>query len=182
MPARQTTLAQLATTSVAAGLTAAIVEMIFVLPIQAMLGASPLIVFQSIASGALGRAAFTGGLYAASLGVAVHLFVSLVAAAIFVFAASRWDVLIRKPVMSGIIFGVMAYIVMTFVVVPLSAIGFRLPKSLPLFLASFGIHLFAFGLPISLASRLLLSRSAGVKPLKAYAATSASATSGAWCS
>jgi len=48
------------------------------------------------------------------------------------------------------------YLVMTFVVLPLSAIGFRLPKSLPLWTLSFSIHLFAFAVPIALVTRRLL--------------------------
>jgi len=58
--------------------------MVFVLPIQEFLGASPVVVFQSIASGALGEAAFHEGLAAAGLGLGVHLFISLVAAGVCV--------------------------------------------------------------------------------------------------
>ena len=90
MISRTETAARLAGIAVLAGLCAAIVEMVFVLPIQAMLGASPIVVFQSIAAGFLGRAAFHDGLYAAIIGVAVHVLVSLVAATGFVLAATRW--------------------------------------------------------------------------------------------
>ena len=51
------------TVALAAGLVVATVEMVFVLPIQAFgLRHSPEVVFQSIVAGALGRAAFSGGL------------------------------------------------------------------------------------------------------------------------
>jgi len=142
--------------SVAAGLTAAVVEMAVVLPIQAKLGATPAQVFQSIAAGAMGRAAFAGGAQAVALGVFFHTLISLVAAALFVFATDRLPVLLRRPVISGILYGVPCYVVMTFVVMPLSKIGFSMPKSLGLFSLSFGVHLFAFGLPISLVARAML--------------------------
>jgi hypothetical protein len=142
--------------SLVAGLAAAVIEMVFVLPIQGKLGASPVVVFQSIASGALGKAAFAGGLSTAALGVGVHVLISLVAAAVFVFAAGRWDILLRRPFASGVCYGVAVYLVMNFVVIPLSTIGFSLPKSLGLFALSFGVHLFAFGLPIALVARAML--------------------------
>jgi hypothetical protein len=45
---------------------------------------------------------------------------------------------------------------MTFMVIPLSEIGFNPPKSFFLFLLSFLIHLFAFGLPIALVARAMM--------------------------
>lgn len=142
--------------AILAGLAAAIVEMVFVLPIQQYLGASPLVVFQSIAAGALGKPAFSEGLPAAALGVAVHVLISLVSAGVFVGASLRWPVLLRRPWLSGILYGVVVYLVMTFVVLPLSAIGFRPPKSLLLWTISFSIQLFAFAVPIALVTRRLL--------------------------
>jgi uncharacterized membrane protein YagU involved in acid resistance len=140
----------LAKASIAAGLLAATVEMIFVLPIQYQLGASPAVVFQSIASGALGKRAFDEGMSAVLLGVGVHILISLVSAALFTAAAFRWDFLRRRAIVSGALYGVLAYVVMNFLVIPISAIGFRWPRSLPLFCISLAIHMFAFGVPIAL--------------------------------
>jgi uncharacterized membrane protein YagU involved in acid resistance len=146
--------------SLAAGIVAAVVEMAVVLPIQAKLGATPAQVFQSIAAGAVGKAAFAGGAQTVALGVLVHTLVSLVAAALFVFETDRLPVLLRRPVLSGILYGAPCYVVMTFVVIPLSKIGFSMPKTLFLFSLSFGVHLFAFGLPIALAARAMLGKPA----------------------
>jgi len=142
--------------AIAAGIAAAVIEMVFVLPIQEFLGASPVVVFQSIASGALGEAAFHEGLAAAGLGLGVHLFISLVAAGVYVLGALRWPALLRRAAVSGMVYGVLVYLIMTFVVVPLSAIGFRPPRSLILMLTSLAVHVFAFGLPISLVVSTLL--------------------------
>ena len=140
-----------ATTIAVAGLTAAVVEMVFVLPIQAGMGHSPLLIFQSIAQGALGRAAYAGGLASAGLGVAVHLLVSFVAAAVYLWAVEREPALEDHPVAGGMIFGALVYPVMVIGVIPLSRIGFNPPPSAPLWALSFTIHVVAFGLPISLA-------------------------------
>jgi len=63
-------------------------------------------------------------------------------------------------VLSGVLYGAPCYVVMTFVVIPLSRFGFSMPKTLFLFSLSFGVHLFAFGLPIALVARALLGRPA----------------------
>lgn len=132
------------------GVVAAIVEMMIVLPAQGALGATPARVFQGIAAGALGRAAFRQGLPAVALGVAVHLLISVVAAGLYAWAAVRWETLARRPIAWGLAYGVVVYVVMNFVVIPLSRIGFTPPPSFPLWAASFGVHLFFFGLPIAL--------------------------------
>uniref|UniRef100_UPI000B339D8E hypothetical protein n=1 Tax=Sphingomonas asaccharolytica TaxID=40681 RepID=UPI000B339D8E len=72
-----------------AGIAAAAIEMIFVLPIQASLGNSPGIVFQSIASGTMGKAAYIGGTPAILLGIFYHVLISLVAAGAYIAAATR---------------------------------------------------------------------------------------------
>src|SRR5262249_3985540 len=126
------------------------VEMMIVLPAQAALGEGPEQVFQGIAYGALGPAAFRGGYGAAALGVAVHLLISVVAAGLYAWAALRWLTLVRRPLLWGLAYGVVVYVVMNFIVVPLSRIGFSLPKSAPLLAVSFGTHLVFFGLPIAL--------------------------------
>ncbi len=145
--------------TVVAGLVAAVVEMVFVLPIQALvLHNSPEAVFQSIAMGATGRAAFVGGWASAVQGMAWHTLVSLTAAAVYGLGAMHWPVLLRRPVICGLGFGVAVYVFMIFGVIPLSKIGFTMPAANVLTLVSFAIHLFAFGLPIALVMRAIMSR------------------------
>ena len=70
-------------------------------------------------------------------------------------AASQAAILGSRPVMSGLAYGLVAYAVMTFVVVPLSNATFGAswpPPPLNL-AASLFIHLVLFGLPIALAIR-----------------------------
>jgi hypothetical protein len=81
------------------------------------------VVFKSIARGWHGKAAMKGGWDMVAVGAASHFFITLVCAAIYVFAARRFPVLTRRPVIAGSLFGLIIYGVMTYVVVPLSAVG-----------------------------------------------------------
>jgi hypothetical protein len=81
----------------------------------------PLIILRAIASGVLGRAAYRGGLPVSALGLALQEAMSLIIAAIFVLAAIRLPALTRRWIAAGFAYGVGIYLVMTFIVVPLSA-------------------------------------------------------------
>ena len=143
------------------GLVAATVEMAFVLPIQALVvHNSPERVFQFIAMGAIGRAAFHGGWTTAAEGVFWHVLVSVAFATLYVLVARRWRFLLDRPLVTGTRLGVVAYVVMIFMVIPLSRIGFTMPEANVLTLISFAIHLFAFGVPIALVARAMLGHSA----------------------
>jgi hypothetical protein len=156
----KTVAGKLAGIALIAGLSAAVIEMIFVLPFRYWLvGATPVAVFQFIASGALGRRAFEEGSYSVLLGLGVHTLISIVSAAVFAIAALRWDWLRRHVVLSGCACGILAFLVMSFIVLPLSAIGLSLPRSPALFATSLCIHMFAFGVPIAVVCARLIERS-----------------------
>src|SRR5690606_38395605 len=78
----------------------------------------PLITMRAIASGLLGRAAYQGGLPVARLGLLLQWAMSLLIAAIFVFAAGRLAWLGRRWVAAGLLYGVAVFVVMEYVVVP----------------------------------------------------------------
>jgi hypothetical protein len=82
---------------------------------------NPLIIMRAIASGLLGRTAFQGGLPVAALGLLLQWAMSLLIAAIFVFAAGRMSWLSRRWITAGLLYGVVVFVVMEYVVVPLSA-------------------------------------------------------------
>jgi hypothetical protein len=155
----RTLVGKIAGISLIAGLCAAVIEMIFVLPIRYWLvGATPAVVFQFIASGALGKRAFEEGSYSVLLGIGAHTLISLVSAAVFAIAALRWHWLRRHEVLSGSAYGILAFLVMSFIVLPLSAIGLALPRSPALFATSLAIHMFAFGVPIAVVCARLIER------------------------
>lgn len=150
MPAAR---AQLIRAALIAGIAAAVIEMIFVLPIQASLHHSPMIVFQSIASGVSGTAAYHGGMGSALAGVGWHVLISLVSAACYVAAATRLPFLYARPLIGGVLCGVIAYAVMNWIVLPLSALGYAPTTDPWMMLLSFSIHLFGFGIPIAYVAR-----------------------------
>ena len=120
-------------------------------------GVQPIRIFQSIASGLLGRAAFSGGMASAVLGIALHFFIAFLIVAVFFLASTRLPALVRAPILSGLIYGIGAYIVMQYIVIPLSAAGTG-RFSWPVFVNGVLIHMFGVGLPASLAARAATRR------------------------
>jgi len=84
-------------------------------------GISPFIILRAIASGLLGKAAFQGGIPVSLLGLVLQWAMSLLIAAIFVFAARQLAWLSRRWVIAGVLYGAVVFLVMEYVVVPLSA-------------------------------------------------------------
>ena len=115
-------------------------------------GAQPIRIFQSIASGLLGRQAFAGGLATAALGLALHFFIAFTIVAVFLFASRCIPALVRAPVVSGILYGLAVYFVMNYIVLPMSAVT---PGRFvwPVFINGILIHMFGVGLPASLVAR-----------------------------
>lgn len=115
-------------------------------------GLNPIQVLQYIASGMLGPAAFKGGLSAAGLGLVLHFIIAFAVASIYVFASRGIPALRENAVMLGLVFGALVYLVMTFVVLPLSAVPVS-PFSFPMFFNGVIGHALFVGLPIALYAR-----------------------------
>lgn len=69
-------------------------------------GVPPGRIFQGIASGFLGRAAFGGGSATVALGVATHFFIALAIVATYYAASRRIAALIERPFLWGPLYGV----------------------------------------------------------------------------
>lgn len=115
-------------------------------------GLNPIQVLQYIASGALGKSAFQGGVATAALGAAFHFSIAWVAAAIFVLASRRLQLLKTHAVPAGLLYGVAVYFFMNYLVLPLSAVAAG-TFQLGLFLNGVIGHALFVGLPISLFAR-----------------------------
>jgi hypothetical protein len=113
-------------------------------------GVPPERIFQSIASGLLGKAAFKGGAQTAALGLALHFAIMAAMVAVYVVASLRLKVLTRRPVVMGIAYGAATYVVMNYVVLPLSQVGPRGAFVLPSFINGLAAHLFLVGLTIAM--------------------------------
>jgi len=132
-------------------------DITYAITFWAFRGVSATRVLQSVASGLLGAPAFNGGLQTAALGLVLHFFIALSAAAIFYIVSKALPMLTRHPVISGILYGLAIYAVMNLVVLPLSA--FPRKVTFPPLATTTGlfVHMFLIGLPISLAVRRALS-------------------------
>ena len=137
------------------GLTAGLIDAVDAIVINRLGGVHATQVFQSVASGVLGSSAFAGGSVTAALGVALHFVIALSAAAIYLAASRNLPMLTRRPLVSGIAFGLGVWAFMNVVVLPLSAASANGVMATSVTRANdVLIHAFGFGLPISMfASR-----------------------------
>jgi uncharacterized membrane protein YagU involved in acid resistance len=132
-------------------------DITYAIVFSSLRGTPPTRLLQSVASGLLGPAAFTGGVPTAALGLFLHFCIALSWATIFYIAARRFSFLTRRAVIAGILYGILIYAVMNFVVLPLSAIH-RQFKFSPLVTGTgVFVHMFCIGLPIALVARNALS-------------------------
>jgi uncharacterized membrane protein YagU involved in acid resistance len=117
-------------------------------------GRSPVRILHAIASGLLGADAFEGGAPTAALGALLHFVIAFGAATVYVVASRKLRVLVERPVLCGLLYGVAVYLFMNFVVLPLSAIPFELSYTPAALATGMLIIMFCVGLPIALiASR-----------------------------
>ena len=134
------------------GLVAGALDITYAFIGYGLLGVTPFRILHSVASGWLGRAAYEGGAATAALGLVSHLFIACLFAAFYVAASRRWRILVERPVISGGLYGLAIFIVMNYVVVPLSAAAGGGPRGIfyPLGLL---VHIFLVGVPIALFAR-----------------------------
>lgn len=109
-------------------------------------------VLHAVASGALGRKAFDGGLPVAALGLAFHFLIAFTVFTIYYVASRRLPILISHAYLLSPIYGVAVFAFMRFVVFPLSAIG-RVPNPLPVLIDGILTHIFCVGLPTGIIVR-----------------------------
>ena len=120
-------------------------------------GTDPEIILQSVAAGLLGREAFAGGGSTALLGAFLQLFISLCISAFYYCALTVFPFINRRPFLAGSMYGIVVYLVMNHVVVPLSR-AMPVPFILPWFLANFIGHIILVGLPVSYINRWSIAR------------------------
>jgi hypothetical protein len=105
--------------------------------------------WQGIASGALGTSAFKGGKKTAVLGLFFHFAIAFTVAAIYYATSHKLPITTERPILCGILYGVIVHLIMSRVVVPLSAVPKR-EFSAKAFVTQLFIHICFVGLPIAL--------------------------------
>ena len=132
---------------------AATLDIVYAILRNAQHGKTPLWVLQSVASGWLGPDAFASGIPGGLIGLASHYGILLVAAMIYYAVSRRLLVLHSQALACGALFGVLVYLFMNFVVLPLSAFPYTLSYPPLRLLEGFVSHAVFVGIPIALAIR-----------------------------
>jgi hypothetical protein len=105
-------------------------------------------ILQSVAAGLLGEASFEGGGGTAALGLALHYVIALSMSVTYYLLAHRWPLLWQRPFLCGAGYGLLLYVIMNYIVVPLSAAGSG--SKHPLWVAlSIAVHVLLIGIPIA---------------------------------
>jgi hypothetical protein len=134
----------------AAGAVAGALDLAYAFTIWGFRDVPPTVILMSIASGLFGRAAFAGGVPMAALGAALHFMMTTIMAAVFARAATAMPLLARRPIVAGVGYGVGIYIVMNYVVVPLSRAASGGDQPLVMMISGIAVHMLFVGVPIAL--------------------------------
>jgi Na+/alanine symporter len=106
-----------------------------------------------IAAGLLGPSAFQGGVGTYLLGVCLHFFIAASATAVYYSASRRLSFLTEHPLVCGLFYGMAVELVMSYIVLPLSALHDRGPYELHDVLQGLLVHMVVVGLPIAFSVR-----------------------------
>jgi hypothetical protein len=106
-----------------------------------------------IAAGLLGRGALRGGTGTYVLGVLLHFFIAFSFTATYFVASRRLRFLTEHPLVCGLFYGMAVELVMSLIVLPLSALHSAGPYSLHDLILGLVVHMVVIGLPISYSVR-----------------------------
>jgi Na+/alanine symporter len=107
----------------------------------------------AIAAGLLGRQAFHGSVGTYILGVCLHFFIAYSATAIYYAASRKLRFLSEHALVCGLFYGIAVELVMSYIVLPLSALHARGPYKLHDVLLGLVVHMVVVGLPIAFSVR-----------------------------
>jgi hypothetical protein len=140
------------------GLLAGLGDITYAIVVLHFRGKSALWTLQSVASGLLGESAFARGVASGGLGLVAHFTIATTASFVYWAASRRLASLRTHAVVSGLLFGVLVFLFMNFVVLPLSAYPFHPRYTVAALLRGFLFHALLVGLPIALCNRYLGAR------------------------
>jgi uncharacterized membrane protein YagU involved in acid resistance len=118
---------------------------------------TPQKVLQSVAAGALGKDAYSGGWNTALAGLGFHFLIAFIFAAFFMLIRTTWIRWFPNPWVAGIIYGIVVWCIMNLGVLPI-ATGKEFSFNLKYFLWGIGLIIFLVGVPISMISHHRLKR------------------------
>jgi hypothetical protein len=116
---------------------------------SALRGIEPMVIWQSVASGLIGKATYEGGVKTAVLGGVLHFSMMAAFVAAFFLMSRRWPRLLEHPLLWGALYGVGVFCVMNYAVVPLSAIGHTIQRTPLRFIGEMFSHVVFVGMTIA---------------------------------
>ncbi|WP_234733664.1 DUF1440 domain-containing protein [Tellurirhabdus bombi] len=124
-------------------------------------------VFKYIASGFFGREAFTGGIDMVGYGVLFHYLIALAFTLVYFFIFPYLPFLRKEKIASGLLYGICVWVIMNFVVLPLSNVP-PTPFTWQNVLVGILLLMFLVGLPISwiIHRYYRLNRGSFVRPFR----------------
>lgn len=128
------------------GLVIAIADAIFFSAYWGLRGVSPGRILQVIASGLLGEASFDGGIATMVLGAGLHLFIAIMFVLVYALVGRRFSALLQRPFVYGPPYGLLVWVLMSYVVVPLSLVAQSGSMPMSWTLGSVAFHLVVVGL------------------------------------
>ena len=138
---------------VTAGLAGGAIDAVYATGLSLMRGGSALRPWRSVASGWIGQTARDGGAATAGLGLLTHFAIALCMAAAFAAVAGRVKLLYQRPLLFGALYGLILYLVMYRIVLPL-----RWPTIFPRWDGWISLTDIASHVGVGLAIALVLAR------------------------
>ncbi len=112
-------------------------------------------VLRFVASGPFGDGALAGGAGWAAVGLAVHFAIMAGMAAAYILAAPRFPILLRHPIVAGTVYGLLLWLIMYWLVMPLRWPDAPRPHDATAIAKQLFSHVVLVGIPIALiAARL----------------------------
>ena len=133
-----------------AGLAAGIADITSAFIIYGLRGSNPVRVLQSVASGWFGMDSYEGGFATAAMGMFFHFFIAFNAAAVYVAFSRKLPFLVNHPMIFGPLYGIVVYVVMNSVVLPLSAYPHKISYTLEVLARGLFVHMSCVGSPIAI--------------------------------
>lgn len=117
-------------------------------------GSTPIRMLQSVASGPFGDVALANTSYAAA-GLIVHFAIMACMVTAYMVAARQWRLLPDRPILAGALYGILLWLVMYWIVLPLRFHISHPSQLVPIAKQLFS-HIILVGIPIGLVARRYL--------------------------
>jgi uncharacterized membrane protein YagU involved in acid resistance len=114
-------------------------------------------ILQGIASGIFGRSAYAGGAAMAFTGLALHYLIAMSFTVAYFLVSPYLPVLHKQPIISGLLYGAIVWMIMNLAVLPLSAYK-QPPLRLGPSLLGMAILMLAIGIPVAIMAARYYSR------------------------